>query len=382
MNQRTARLGTLLLVTLTVAACSDQVTQPALTPVSVDAVRLDMASSELQETLDRGAIDLAGFGEVSDMRSTAELAQRAINPADYVCSSATPVSNWINAELTKTLTVESARFFQAYNLLADLIPIYEAIIFQTPATPQYFGIDGQHTKTILKAERDLKRFWDIESSNIQVVAMHGNVLMDTIRTAATYNALGISLTASRLYARTVRNALVGSQTMVNGNHPFFTFNAVASTSSFGDKIVMGDGILQAYDALGYSDVAPMAIFAHEFAHHIQFDNGYTIAGNAAEKTRFGELSADFLAAYYLTHARGATLNQKRVEEFLEIFYGIGDCSFASSGHHGTPNQRMAAARLGFELADEAHKQGHIMGADEAHAVFLANYATLIAPDAP
>ena len=381
MNRRTARLGTSLLAVLTSAACSEQATQPSLTPLSAGAARLDIASGSLEETLDRGAIDLSGFGEVTDAQPSAELVARAINPADYVCSNDSPLTAWINAELTRTLTVESGRFFQAYNLLADLIPTYEAIIFQTTAMPQYFGIDGQHTKTILKAERDLKLFWDIESSNIQVVAMHGNVLMDTIRTAATYRALGISAASSRLYARTVRNALVGSQTMVDGNHPFFTFNAVA-TPSFGGKIVMGDGILQAYDALGYTDVAPQAIFAHEFAHHIQFKNGYGIAGTTPEKTRFAELSADFLTGYYLTHARGGTLNRKRVEEFLEIFYGIGDCGFTSNGHHGTPNQRLAAARFGFELADEAHKQGHIMGANAAHAAFLAKYPTIIAPDAP
>jgi hypothetical protein len=380
MKHRTARLGTFLFAAFAVTACSDQVTQPALTPIS--GARLSVEAGSLEETLDRGALDLAALGEVADLMPSTALFERAINPNDYVCSNVSPVSTWLNASIDRSLLLEPNRFLTAYNFLAADIPTYEALFFQSASTPQYFGIDGQHTKTIIKAERDLKAFWDIESSNIQVVAMHGNVLVDTLRTKATYQLFGYSATQSAGFARTLRNAIVGSQTMVNGNHPFFTFNAVASVGPFGDKIVIGDGILQAYDALGYSDVAPTAIFAHEFAHHIQFDNGYATTGNAAERTRFGELSADFLAAYYLTHARGATLNQKRVEEFLEIFYGIGDCSFTSGGHHGTPNQRLAAARFGFELADAAHKQGHIMTADDVQAAFLAKYPTIIAPDAP
>jgi predicted metalloprotease len=132
-------------------------------------------------------------------------------------------------------------------------------------------------------------------------------------------------------------------------------------------------------------VAPEAIFAHEFAHHIQFQNGYfddPEAGlTAPEQTRYTELMADAMAAYYLTHKRGATLNQKRVEQFLEVFYQIGDCGFTSSGHHGTPNQRMRAAQFGFRIADQAHKQGHIMSSEAFHALFVAEYANLIAPDA-
>ena len=42
---------------------------------------------------------------------------------------------------------------------------------------------------------------------------------------------------------------------------------------------------------------------------------------------------------------------------------------------------MAAARLGFNLADEAQKQGHILTSQEFHDRFVAAYPTLIAPDA-
>jgi predicted metalloprotease len=173
--------------------------------------------------------------------------------------------------------------------------------------------------------------------------------------------------------------------MTDGNYPYFTFNSVAIggvPGLFADKIVMGDGIMAVYDDLGFGDVAPQAILAHEYGHQVQFNKHFGLAAPAPEATRFQELNADAMAAYFLTHKRGATLNQKRVEEFLQVFFNIGDCAFTDPGHHGTPNQRLAAARLGFELADEAQKQGQIMSADDFQAKFLAAYPSIIAPDAP
>ena len=113
-------------------------------------------------------------------------------------------------------------------------------------------------------------------------------------------------------------------TVNGGNHPLFTFNAFAiSAPEIGipDKIVMGDGVLDAYAAIGFDDVAPQAVFAHEFGHHIQFERNYfdeLPAGadpatvDQAELTRHNELMADAFAGYYLTHKRGAALNAKRV----------------------------------------------------------------------
>jgi predicted metalloprotease len=152
---------------------------------------------------------------------------------------------------------------------------------------------------------------------------------------------------------------------------------------------MGDGILAGYQAGGFGDVAPQAIYAHEFGHHIQFNKGYIdepIPGQnrrttEAEKTRYTELMADAFSAYFLTHSRGAAMNRKRVEQFLQVFFQIGDCGFDSPGHHGTPNQRMAAAQFGFDIAAQAQKQGQILTAEQFHALFVSKYPQLVAPDA-
>jgi hypothetical protein len=63
----------------------------------------------------------------------------------------------------------------------------------------------------------------------------------------------------------------------------------------------------------------------------------------------------------------------------QLFFQIGDCAFPNPGHHGTPVQRMVAARFGFKLADEAQKQGHTLRSDVFHDRFVAIYSTLIAP---
>jgi predicted metalloprotease len=151
---------------------------------------------------------------------------------------------------------------------------------------------------------------------------------------------------------------------------------------------MGDGVLDAFNVLGFDDVALPAIFAHEFGHHIQYERGYfaelppgsnPATVDQAELTRYTELMADAFAGYYLTHKRGATMNRKRVEQFLEVFFQLGDCAFTSGGHHGTPIQRMRAARFGFDVADQAQKQGHILTASQFHALFTARYTTFVAP---
>jgi predicted metalloprotease len=224
------------------------------------------------------------------------------------------------------------------------------------------------------------------------------MLTDEARVAATYQAAftvgtppqPISPAQAALFASIVADAVEQSQILDGGDFALFSFNAFAVSDPSGvipDKIVMGDGILASYEALGFGDVAPEAVYAHEFAHHIQFENGYQtepIPGSTppitqAERTRYLELMSDATAAYYLTHKRGATMNKHRVAEFLQAFFEIGDCGFTSPGHHGTPAQRMRAAEFGFSVADQAQKQGHILSSEAFHELFVAEFPDLVAP---
>ena len=381
MTKQSALLRTSLLGILALAACQDQATAPtALAPTS--STRLAAGTSRV--SLDGYSASVLAGAEVFDRITNA--GSSVINPADYSCPASTPVNDWLNGKILHTLAVEPDAFWQLYDLAADQVPLYEALLFQTPATVQSFGYTGEHTKDVTKTERQLKSFWDIPSADIQVVAMHGSALLDVRQVAATYEvAYGVPAADAQFLAEVVRSTLAGSKTMNGGNYPFFTFNAVSTTAQPGlwtNKIVMGDGIMAVFDELGFGDVAPQAILAHEYGHQVQFNKGYRLAGvTPPERTRFAELNADAMSAYFLTHKRGATLNEKRVMQFLEVTYDIGDCQFTSSGHHGTPNQRRAAAQFGFTLAHEAQKQGQILTADQFQARFLAAYPSLIAPDA-
>jgi hypothetical protein len=366
-------------------------TEPEATDVTAVTNLTLQSATEGGISLDRARLELPASARITD-QYLAELARRAINPDDYVCPPSTPVVAWYISAVTEVIVEEPAIFDLLYNqLLADLIPTYEAIYLATDDTPQYFGYNGEFTDAMLRTDKDVRRFWDIYSDDIQLIGMHGSMLMDVPRTAAAYSFIfGLPPALATFYATLVRDALVASQTLNGGDHPLFSFNAFAFTTNggpFPDKIVMGDGMLAGLAAMGFGDVAPQAIFAHEFAHHIQFENGYfsdpyATDGDPEERTRYTELMADAMSAFYLTHKRGGSMNRKRVEQFLEIFFQIGDCAFSNPGHHGTPNQRMESARFGFDLADQNMKKGHILTSEQVHALFVAAYPDLIAPDAP
>ena len=393
MLRKSLALGSCLVASMAVVACQEQSTQPVATPTAASPARTSATVSPQAYLLTLWA-DRAALTVPSSVPSVekvfVESGRQAINRNDYVCSEQnSPVVQYMYDELYGIIAKESSLFFSIYNIYGDLIPTYDALYFQTSATPQTYGYKGQFTTQVVNTERDIKAFWDIKSDDIQVVAMHGSMLLDQQRVARTYQLLGFSPTVAAAYAKTIYDALSASTTMNGGNFAFLTFNAFAFSTygtSVPDKIVMGDGVLESYAAIGFGDVAPQAIFAHEFAHHIQYENRYfnDLSSNRyseAEQTRYTELMADAYAAYYLTHSRGAAMNQKRVEQFHEVFFQIGDCSFKSDGHHGTPNQRRAAAAFGFNLAAEAQRQGQILTSDAFHDLFLAAYPTLIEPDA-
>jgi hypothetical protein len=385
--RRNSLLGVCL--ALGIAACQDQrTTEPTAPPAGPGA-----ALSKTSIQLDRNQIKLPASAHLSDTYF-AEATRRAIDPKNYVCDDNTPVVNWYLGKVNEFINQEPNLFNLLYvNLFADLAPEYEAIIFETTATPQYFGYTGEYTQRLLKTERDVKQFWDIQSRDIQMVGMHGTVLNNEAKTAATYASpifFGLDQPVAEGVAATIHQALDVSQTLNHGNHPLFSFNSFAlSAPELGlpDKIIMGDGVLEGYTAVGFDDVAPQAVYAHEFGHHIQYQNGYfndpavINADTQAEATMYTELMADAFSAYYLTHKRGAALNEKRVKEFFQVFFQIGDCAFTADGHHGTPNQRMRAAEFGFRVAAAAQKQGQILSSAAFHQLFVEEYPTITAPDA-
>ena len=382
--RRTSIVSASLMLGLVASACSEPVTAPG----AMDVVAGPQLSVAAGNGLQRGSVALPS-GLISDLRQVA-LGNEAINPADYVCTQ-TEINDFFLDNAYNIIDNEFEIFDLLYNdLLADEVVMYHALYILEDDQPQYFGYNGEYTHIMQKTHRDAKRFFDIESSDIQLLGMHGSMLADTAAVAHTYRYVyGVDPVTAGIFAGLIKDALEVSTTVNGGNHPLFSFNAFAISAPgfIPDKIVMGDGFMAGLDALGYGDVGPQAIYAHEFAHHIQYENGYfdtdehANTGTGAEQTRYTEMMADAYAAYFLTHARGLALNKHRVAQFLEAFHQIGDCAFTNDGHHGTPNQRMRAAQFGFDVADQAHKQGHIISTEQFHDMFVEAYPAMIAPDA-
>ncbi len=294
-------------------------------------------------------------------------------------------------QLFADMTDEQFAFLVAHQEVLFNVPTYDALFFGTPDDPDY-ALEP-HEQQIKHTFRDLRRFWDIESSDIQLMAMHGDVLLDAERIARTLSAMVATgqiapMTSAEIQAEA---ATVADFMQTQGDfydNPLWTLNAFAFSAegetdpfiaALPDKLIMGDGIIEAYDAIGLGDVGIRVIMAHEFGHHVQYELDVFGTGptDPAEATRRTELMADAMAAYFGTHKKGLALNKKRVADALLSFYTVGDCQFASPGHHGTPLQRERAADWGADLAAAAKPRSYILPPATFVALFDAALPQII-----
>jgi hypothetical protein len=307
----------------------------------------------------------------------------AIEPTP--CNSNTSLNQWLSQELSDwdQDVINNA----AMTYMFELPAIYE-YFFSTGSANQEFGLNGVYTKILAKTFKDLKRFWNIQSDDIALTAMHGNVLRDKAKLMQVYTGVfGLGPTDAEYYADLVLQLLHTYPQYRNGDHPIFSFNGIAapkfnspSNGVVPFRVIVGDVVLDGYTAIGYGDVAPQALIAHEYGHILQYKLGLIrdiTDIDSPETSRRIELIADAFAAYYLSHARGAAMQWKRVKQFLQVTYNAGDCDFTSLYHHGTPTQRMAAADWAYTLASNAPKQGHILSVQEFIALFNAHYSEII-----
>lgn len=321
-----------------------------------------------------------------DPQARAAQLERAIDGSQYECSD-TELMGWLDGQLADWNIVD----ILILSLTGALDwPTYDALLFQ-PDGPQHYGVDGEHTKDLEKTFRTLTAFWDVDGSDIRMGAMHGSVIQDDARMVRLLTFLyGYTPEEAQELTDLIQDYLQQDK-FAGGGHPLFSFNAFAYSEEgappeaqlgIGDKIIMGDGILEGMGAIGLGDVAPRGILAHEYGHQVQFELGlFDDHAGDAEATRETELEADALAGYYLSHPRGERLRNQRVDAFVRSFGEVGDCSFASDGHHGTPNQRSASAAWADELANAKGAKGHVLPAGTVSDRFRAVLPEILAPDA-
>ena len=263
------------------------------------------------------------------------------------------------------------------------VPTYDALFYGTEGDPDY-ALETRAAQ-ITNTFRDLRRFWDIESGDIELMEMNGESLLDADRIARTLTAMvALGALAPMTTAEIQEEATtVATYMQAHGDlydNPLWTLNAFAFSAEgesapllvdLPDKLIMGKGIIEAYESFGLGDVGPRVIMAHEFAHHVQFELGTFDTGpkDPSEATRRTELMADAMASYYATHKKGLALNRKRVADALLSFYSVGDCVFDSPGHHGTPLQRQRAADWGADLAAAARPRSAVLPAETVIALF-------------
>ena len=131
------------------------------------------------------------------------------------------------------------------------------------------------------------------------------------------------------------NAYATSETQVQGTW---------GTVLFGRSLF--EDLMQRYQDRG---MAVLTVAAHEFGHIAQFRSGVDRRLLQGQHTvKRVELHADLLSGYYL----GV---RKRQQPSISIWaaghtlFRIGDYEFNDRNHHGTPDERVAAAEEGFKM---------------------------------
>lgn len=314
----------------------------------------------------------------------AELADNAINPDDYACSG-TALGQYVDAQIDK---IDFGSLY-ILSILGGLdLPSYDALVYGSGSATKTFGVNGEYTLKLTHDFRDQKKFWDVDSRTFDLVPMHGaDVFSSVERTERAVEILYGPGPLARAVAELLYTIVHTDPALQKGAHPLFTFNAFAFGGlpelGIPERIVMGDGIMQGMQAVGLGETGPRAILAHEFGHQVQFKkNLFDSPLTGAEATRRTELMADAFATYFMTHSRGLSLNAKRLLPSQKSFYEVGDCGFASDGHHGTPNQRLRSSSWGATIAASAQKQGHIQPSLSLASKFDAALLELTRPDAP
>ncbi|WP_276835264.1 metalloprotease [Chryseobacterium cucumeris] len=171
-------------------------------------------------------------------------------------------------------------------------------------------------------------------------------LIDDEDTSIMYNAL----TKMANYWKIQEPSLMFVHDPVN---PYSTKTAVVHPDGF-----ILYGYAQFYDAVqndhnNYNHtILPITILMHEFAHILQFTHNLPNPGNLPPNSYITEgikeLEADGFTGFYLGRPKG--LNKTKFSEIASVcdYFAMN----ATNKHHGTPEQRRSAVRLGFLLATE------------------------------
>jgi hypothetical protein len=303
----------------------------------------------------------------------------------------TPLDVYVGELFAQMTDEEFAFLVEHFDTLLN-VPTYAPLLFGTSDDPRYALT--LHVQQLTKTFRQVKRFWDIKSDDIQLMAMHGDVLTDAPLIAATLTLADEDDTPQadiQEEASEVATFMQAHPTFVD--NPLWTLNAYAFSgvvedppfNAIPDKLVFGDGFIEAFDSLGLGDVGPRVVMGHEFGHHIQYEESLFDTDPELpepEATRRTELMADTFAAYFGAHKKGLALNGKRIAQALEAGFDSGDCYLDDPGHHGTPRQRERAYEFGAGLAALSKPKASVLPSRTVAELFEDELPDILTPPAP
>lgn len=313
---------------------------------------------------------------------------RAIDPSRYDCEP-TELDAYVDVLLKDV----------DYSLLIALswvgvldFPTYDALLFGTEDDRAEYGLPHKYKAPVTQAVTKSRKFWDVDLSDVQTVAMNSGTYTNPVRAARVMQALFPTSTPEETAEAVVLlGELLDAPGIDGGRNPFFTLNAFAFTAEgetdpmlagLPDKVVFGEGLASALDALGVGATGAKSVIGHEMAHHVQYEQGYFDSPlTGPEATRRTELMADSFSTYFLAHKHGMNLTGDKLDLAEDALYQVGDCSFTSNGHHGTPNQRLRAAEWGAAKADATRPPFRVLPSDTLYADFERQLPVFVAPDA-
>lgn len=301
-----------------------------------------------------------------------------------------PIEKYI-ISLVSNIDPEILQLVQGLGI--DQIPLYYSLLVNHDEHDEYFGTFGEETIELILANHALENFWDtadddggqhLITNNIMLLGMHGTDMKDTAKLVPTLEQM-YDLTDSDYSYSSLADEI---QTLIvdaiphEFDNPIFTFNAYASSDEIGgERIVMGDGIIEYLQYKNLGSDGPEVVLAHEWGHEMQYEAGIDILGTLPEpqESRRYELMADSFSGYFLAHRDGGNMQDYRVLELSMAAFAVGDCNVDSDGHHGTPLQRKCALIWGVNQAASATGTG-VLHPDELQALFDKDLAAIVGLD--
>lgn len=324
-------------------------------------------------------------------QAAAKSTASAIDPTQYQCAP-TALDGYVDKILADV--DPSTLFALSYTGALD-IPTYDALLYGTAKDTDH-QLLANYKAPLTSAFGFAQRFWDVRLNDVQLLAMHGDMLTDRNRVTKVVEYLyGVGPADATAIADDIIAIVKSDKALKNGNNPIFTLNAFAFSGEgdpdpairrLPDKMIFGDGILAALRSIGLggaNGIGPKAVLGHEMAHHVQYeDNLFDSTLTGPEATRRTELMADTFGTYFVTHKKGLGATPSQVLTTEQSFYDVGDCQFTSDGHHGTPNQRRAASAFGAAQVAFSNNPNRVLPSLTLDKKFERALPQITAPDAP